>query len=396
MKILLIVTGSIAAVKSYDLVSALIKKNYQVTVILTQSAQKFVTAEAMTILTGQKTYTALFDLELEQNIGHIALSRNIDIILIAPATAHIIAQMAHGLCDDLATTLLSASNKPIFIAPAMNPYMWHSDANQTNINLLQKRGAISLITPEYGLMACGEVGIGRMADTNVIINMIEPDQTLQGQHILITAGATIEKIDPVRFISNFSSGKQGIALAEEAMHKGAKVTLILGKISVELPNILKEKATIIQIQSAEAMFNQVLEQLPVDIAICTAAVCDWKPEYCAEKMKKTTTDDHLALSFTKNPDILHTISHHKNRPKYVIGFAAETDNVIDNAKKKLHHKNCDVIYVNQISEKTPIFGSHLNLVTEICKNSQETLDQCSKNMVAKWILERIPEEIIKN
>jgi phosphopantothenoylcysteine decarboxylase/phosphopantothenate--cysteine ligase len=394
MKILLIVTGSIAAIKVYDLVRILIKQTYQVTVVLTQAAQKFVTIEAMTVLTGQKTYTSLFDLELEQNIGHIALSRDVDKILVAPATAHIMAQMAHGLCDNLATTLLAASNKPIYCVPAMNPFMWENPAHQNNLKLLSKNPNIYIISPEKGLMACGETGLGRMAEIETIIDALQDhcdNSLLKGQHILITAGATVEKIDPVRFISNFSSGKQGIALAEEALKMGAKVTLITGKMTVDIPTHIN----FIQVQTADEMLNVCLAQLPVDIAICTAAVCDWKPEYQAQKMKKQKNDNNLTLNFVKNPDILQIISGHTQRPKYVIGFAAETNNVLENAVQKLVQKSCDVIYANKTDEASAVFGSDLNSVIEITKNTQETLDKCSKNMVSKWILNRIPNSVLK-
>ncbi len=390
MNILLIVSGGIAAVKSYDLVRTLVKMGYHVTVVLTQSAQQFVTVTAMTTLTKNKVYTSLFDLELEQNIGHIALSRNVDKILVAPTTAHMIAKIANGLCDDLASTLLMASNKPIYLAPAMNPEMWHNNAHQRNLELLQKNPLINIILPEYGTMACGETGIGRMAEIDTIIESIQDKpQRLKDKHILITAGATVEKIDPVRFISNFSSGKQGFALASKAVQMGAKVTLIAGNTTITPPY----GVDYIKINSADEMLDACLKTLPVDIGIFTAAVCDWKPEYHVQKIKKQASQETLALDFVKNPDILKLIGHHHQRPKYLIGFAAETENLIENAQKKLYDKNCDVIYANKTDDTTRIFGSDTNKVVEITPHSQETLEECSKDMVAEWILSRIPENL---
>jgi phosphopantothenoylcysteine decarboxylase/phosphopantothenate--cysteine ligase len=387
MKILLIVTGGIAAVKSYDLVRELIQAGHHITVILTQSAQEFVTVTAMTTLTKNKVYTDLFDSELERNIGHIALSRDVDKVLIAPATAHIIAKMACGLCDDLATTTLAACDKPIYIAPAMNPQMWHNIANQRNLEMLKTNPLITIIPPEDGLMACGETGTGRMAEIPTLIHSLkDKNQKLTGKHILITAGATIEKIDPVRFISNFSSGKQGFALASAAVKMGAKVTLIAGNTQIPIPS----GVDYIKINTATEMLEACLNHLPADIGIFTAAVCDWKPEYQTQKLKKSDSIHKMTLEFSKNPDILKMIGHHKLRPKYLIGFAAETENLIQNATQKLTAKNCDVIYANQTDETSEVFGSDTNKVIKITQNSQEILEKCPKNMIAEWILNRIP------
>ena len=388
MKILLIVTGGIAAVKSYHLVRELIQTGHNVTVILTQSAQEFVTVTAMTTLTKNKVYTDLFDPELERNIGHIALSRDVDKVLIAPATAHIIAKMACGLCDDLATTTLAACDKPIYIAPAMNPQMWYNIANQRNLEMLKTNPLITIIPPEDGLMACGETGTGRMAEIPTLIHSLkDKNQKLTGKHILITAGATVEKIDPVRFISNFSSGKQGFALASEAVKMGAKVTLIAGNTHIPVPYGVEY----IKINTADEMLEVCLNHLPVDVGIFTAAVCDWKPEYYAQKLKKSNNQESLVLDFVKNPDILKIIGHHEHRPKYLIGFAAETENLVHNAKQKLKTKNCDVIYANQTDEISAVFGSDTNKVIEITQNTQEILEKCPKNIVAEWILNRIPK-----
>lgn len=387
MKILLIVTGGIAAIKSYDLVRELIKNKCSVTVILTQSAQQFVTVTAMTTLTKNKVYTSLFDLELEQNIGHIALSRNVDIILVAPATAHIIAQFAHGFCDDLASTTLAASNRPIYFVPAMNPKMWENNANQRNLVLLKENPCITIIPPEFGIMACSETGIGRMAESSTIIDiLLKKSQIFKDKHILITAGATVEKIDPIRYISNFSSGKQGFSLAIEAMKMGAKVTLIAGNTSITPP----PQVIYIQVKTADEMLQACLDNLPADIGIFTAAVCDWKPEYQSQKLKKQQNQETLTLNFTKNPDILSIVGHHHKRPKYLVGFAAETHNLIENAENKLKDKNCDVIYANHIDEMDSVFGASKNKVIEIKRNAKETLEECHKDMVAQWILNRIP------
>lgn len=393
MKILLIISGSIAAVKAYDLVRTLVKNGHFVSVVLTKSAQEFVTKEAMTILTSNKVYSDLFDIELESQIGHIALSRDSDIILIAPATSHIIGKIAHGLSDDLATTLIAAANKPIFIAPAMNPFMWENNFFQKNLQLLSEKNNYYIIPPNQGIMACGEYGIGRMAEIEEIIDAIMPPQILKGKHVLVTLGATIEKIDPIRFLSNFSSGKQGLSIAIEAYKRGANVTMVAGSMTIKVPDYIKSKLNIINVMSAQEMFAATIESLPADIAICTAAVSDWRPIYHMQKMKKTS-DNTLTLKLEKNPDILHTICHSQNRPNYVIGFAAETDNILENAIKKREQKNCDVLYVNEITSCNNVFGSDYNSVTEIKAKSQEKLDHCSKNMLAKLIIDRIPESIL--
>jgi phosphopantothenoylcysteine decarboxylase/phosphopantothenate--cysteine ligase len=393
MKILLIVSGGIAAIKSYDLVRELMKNNCDVTVILTHAAQKFVTITAMSSLTKNTVYTDLFDIELEKNIGHIALSRNVDKVLIAPATADFIAKIANGLCDDLATTTCAACDKPIFIAPSMNEKMWDNPANKRNLKFLSDNENITIIPPEYGLMACGETGIGRMAEIPVLIHsLMDTKQTLLEKNILITAGATVEQIDPVRFISNFSSGKQGFALASEAVKMGAKVTLIAGNTNLTVP----QGVTFIKVNTASEMLQRCLDCVDVcdiDIGIFTAAVCDWKPKYSVHKIKKSVSQTKMILEFTKNPDILKTIGHHKKRPKYLIGFAAETENLLENAQKKLTEKNCDVIYANQTDNQTNIFGSDMNHVTEIKHDTVETLERCSKTNVSQWILNRIPVSI---
>lgn len=387
MKLLLIVTGSIAAVKVYDFVRQLTALGHDVQPILTATAQKFVTPEAMTVLTQKKTYTELFDLELEAKIGHINLSRDVDKILVVPATAHIMAQYAHGLCDDLATTLLAAANKPIYFAPAMNPVMWANKAHQDNLKILENYPLVHIIAPEFGQMACGEVGQGRMAEIETIIdNITDYPQTLMGKHILITAGPTIEPIDPVRFISNYSSGKQGFALAEEALKMGAKVTLVAGPTALTPPI----GVDYVSVQTADEILNACHAALPADIAICTAAICDWKPDYNIQKLKKQPNQDHLTLNFTKNPDILKLLSKHPQRPKYVIGFAAETENLVENACQKLIHKQCDVIYANLIDPNASVFGADMNQVTKVTQDTHEVFANISKNDVAKLILNHIP------
>lgn len=357
--LLLIISGSIAAYKSLELIRLLRKSGVEVDVILTQGGAEFITPLAVSSLTGRKTYTDLFSLTDEVEMGHIQLSRKNDAILVAPASADILAKMAAGMAGDLATTALLATDKPVFVAPAMNAKMWTHPATQRNLAQLKADG-ITVLMPESGDLACGEVGDGRMMEPEAILKSVLRSRKpvrLQGTgfRVLVTAGPTHEPIDPVRYIGNHSSGKQGIAIAEALAAEGAEVHLVLGPTSEISPaNVTTHRVT-----TAKEMLDACGQIMPVDVAICTAAVADWgiaKP--AAQKMKKQGKTPTLTL--TENPDILATIAHcPKNRPKLVIGFAAETENMEKNASAKLARKGCDWLLANDVSGGK-VFGGDTN------------------------------------
>lgn len=389
-------TGGIAAVKIYDLIRLLKKNGHDIHVILTESAGYFVTEMALTVLTGHKVHTDLFDIETEMNIGHIDLSRQMDLILIAPATANMIGKIASGLADDLASTTVMAADCPVFIAPAMNVKMWDNIFVQENIKKLSEIKNYHIIPPETGLMACGETGQGRMAEPVTILNTLEDhkqesDYTpLKGKKILITAGPTREKIDPVRYISNYSSGKQGYALAERGHIYGADIYLVSG------PADLKAHPSIhlYSIETADEMLasvTDILEKHHIDIVLCTAAVSDWKPEYHPQKRKKKNNDDRLTLEMTQNPDILQFITQFQKRPSYIAGFAAETENLEKNSYEKLKKKGCDIIFMNDVSKN--VFGSEDNHIIAYHKEGHEDFGRDSKRELSKKIMDYIIEKI---
>jgi phosphopantothenoylcysteine decarboxylase/phosphopantothenate--cysteine ligase len=383
-KILLIITGGIAAYKSLELIRLLKKADYNVKTILTKGGAEFVTPLSIASLSGEKVYEHLFDLTDEIEMGHIRLSREANLIVVCPASADFIARLAHGFADDLATTTLLASATEALICPAMNVRMWENAATQTNINLLQQRG-YKILNPEQGDMACGEFGFGRLPEATTIFEAIELSfiKPLKGKKVLITAGATREPIDPVRFISNHSSGKQGYAIAEEFYQQGAEVTLISGFATVKPPLGVKY----IHTETAQQMYDSCLQNIAYDIAICTAAVSDWSCKAATQKIKKSDTPP--SIQFIENPDILKTIANHKNRPKIVIGFAAETENVIENAKIKIQKKGCDIILANDVSEN--IFGSDENKIHLITNTKIETWEKMSKKNVAKKLCDYVKE-----
>ncbi len=407
-KILIIVSGGIASYKSLELIRIFNKLNIETNVILTKAAQKFISPLLITSLSGKKCFTDLFSEDDQENMNHIKLARENDLILIAPATANLIGKLANGLADDLATNVLLATNNKIVLAPSMNPFMWSNPATQKNIFTLKKRN-FEFIEPEEGLMACGEEGIGRLPDIEIIskyvINKLSND--LQTSHnlitynkitklnVVVTAGPTQENIDPIRFISNSSSGKQGYAIAEEFKNAGANVTLISGPTKLKTPNVNK----FIQIKSAIQMLNAVQKNMPADIFVCTAAVSDWKLiPYDLEnkkinsqkKLKKNIFNkNNMIFKISNNPDIVNMIANQKNRPKLVIGFAAETNNVINNAKSKLKSKNLDFIVANQIDKENEVFGKDYNTVSIIEKNCLEKHEKKSKMEIAKIIVKKI-------
>lgn len=394
-KVLIVVTASIAAVKVYDLIRLLREKGYEVTIVLTDGAKQFVTPMACTRLSGNKVYDDLFSLDDELNIGHIELSRDSDLLLVAPASADILAKMVHGICDGLATTMLLATDKPVMVAPAMNVKMWENPANQRNIKQLEKDG-VTFIGPVDGPMACGETGIGRMSEVDDIIAAVDgfflgsSSESLAGKKALVTTGPTVEAVDPVRYLSNRSSGKQGMAIAEALAKAGAEVVLVSGPTKLADPKRVK----VTHVESAREMMQACEAELPVDIAICAAAVADWGvSEVSKEKIKKSSVGDNFTLSFAENPDILASLAKRKaKRPKLVVGFAAESEHVVENARVKLEQKQCDLIVANDISGGA-VFEDDENTVHVIGKDTEEDWPTMSKQQVAEKLVTKITEEI---
>lgn len=392
-RLLLIIGGGIAAYKCLDLIRRVGERGMTVRAILTKSGEQFVTPLSVSALSGEKVYTDLFSLTDETEMGHIRLSREADLILVAPATANMMAKMAAGIADNLATTALLATDKPVMIAPSMNSRMWQHAATQRNVTQLQADG-VHMIPPAAGDLACGEEGTGRLADVDDMVRALEfffePKGPLAGKHILITAGPTYEAIDPVRYIANRSSGKQGYALAHALRNKGARVSLISGPTNLIPPPGVET----IQIESAEEMLAACLKSLPADVAICVAAVADWRvkaPE--SQKIKKQ--DNALPpLELVENPDILKTLCNHKsNRPALVIGFAAETENIMAHAQAKLAKKGCDWIVANDVSDQggASVMGADHNRVSLITAAGTDPWDSAPKDAVARRLAEKIED-----
>ena len=392
-KILFIISGSISAYKSLDLLKDLIKEKFDIEVILTKSGQKFLTPLSLSSLINKEIHTDIFSKKNSTDyMQHINLTRNSDLIVVSPASANIIAKLTNGYADDLASTALAASNKKIFIVPAMNKKMWENPANKKNIKELKDRG-IKILGPARGSLACGEVGLGRMEDIKIIKKEIRNffilKKKIKGKKILVTAGATLEAIDPIRYISNFSSGKQGYEIANYAYTYGAETILITGPTNIDPPEVNK----IIKVQTAEQMFNECMnvcnKYSSIDMAFFTAAVSDWKINKSNKKYKKNE-NIFKEIKFKENKDILHLISNlKKNRPKIVCGFAAETHSLINNARKKLINKNCDFIFANKISNKFNPMGNDFNQISVIGKNNQKNWSRMSKKKIAEKIIQEI-------
>ena len=386
--ILLIISGGIAAVKTPDLIRKLTKAGARVIPVLTRSGAQFVTPLSIAALAGSKVYIDLFDLTDEAEMGHIELSRSADLILVAPATAHIMAKMAQGLADDLASTLLLATDTPVMIAPSMNVRMWDHAATQRNLTTLQADG-VHMIGPNEGEMACGEFGFGRMAEVPEILQAVTrhfEKGPLSGRHVLVTSGPTHEPIDPVRYIANRSSGAQGTALAEALRDLGARVSFVTGPADFDVPT----GVDVHRVQTAQEMLAAVQAILPVDAAVFAAAVADWRVEGAQDqKIKKQTSGALPVLNFVENPDILATVSSHEHRPKLVIGFAAETNDVIANATAKRLRKGCDWIVANDVTPATGIMGGANNTVTMIDANGPEGWSNMPKTEVARMLALRI-------
>ena len=393
-RILLIVSGGIAAYKSPDLVRRLRQRGARVRCLLTAGGAEFVTPLALGAVSEDKVYQDMFSLTDENEMGHIRLSREADVVLIAPATANILAKMAAGTADDLATTALLATDKPVLAAPAMNVRMWEHPATQENMDSLARRG-VGFIGPEEGDMACGEWGLGRMSEPLDIVAAVEDffrrGLPLTGIRALVTSGPTLEAIDPVRYIANRSSGKQGHAIAGALARLGSATTLVSGPSHQPDP----PGVDVVKVESAVEMLAACEKALPVDVAVLAAAVSDWRAESVAgEKIKKTGRNKAPALKLVENPDILASLSRAGNkRPRLVVGFAAETENVIANATKKRAGKGCDWIVANDVSPETGTFSGDNNTVHLITENGAEDWPPMSKTAVAERLAGRVAETL---
>ena len=375
-KITVIIGGGIAAYKSLELIIFLQSENFEIIPVLTKSASNFITSLSISAISKTKVYSDLFDLNDETEMGHIQLSRVSELLVVAPATANLISKFANGIADDLATTLVLATDKKVLLAPSMNVRMWNHPATKENILKLKQFG-FELIGPNSGEMACGEFGLGRMAEPIEIKNQILSslkNKNLSNKKILITSGATIERIDPVRYISNDSSGIQGTSIANALIRKGAEVIFVTGKSTYEKPL----GAKIINVESAREMYDAVFKNGPYNVAICAAAVSDWYVDNKNSKKIKKSFLKSPQISLKENPDILSDISKSKNRPELVIGFAAETDDLIKNAKSKLNQKGCDIIVANKIDNKSSVFGNLENKVSIISNDKTVHWPKMSK------------------
>lgn len=388
-KILLIITGSIAAYKAVELLRLLQKKSFEVSVILTKAAQEFVTPLLVSSIAKHKIYTELFSADDVDGMTHIKLSRDHDLIIVAPASADFIAKMANGYADDLASTVILAANKKIMIAPAMNEKMWENNATQHNLAKLAESG-ISTITPIEDELACGEIGVGKMREPAEIVITIEEffanQNKLLGKKVLITGGGTREYIDPVRFIGNDSSGKQAIELVKTFSEMGADVEFIAANIFMKIP-LAENKIT--RVKSADEMLSAVKNKMQqIHVFIGCAAVSDYKIKNPSAQKIKKESQENIALELVRNDDILNFVGHAKNRPALVIGFAAESADLLQNAQEKLLKKNCDLVIANDI-ENGVIFGAVESKAYLVEKNSIQNLGKIGKNKLAKIIAEKI-------
>jgi phosphopantothenoylcysteine decarboxylase/phosphopantothenate--cysteine ligase len=390
--ILLIIGGGIAAFKSLDLIRRLREGGATVTPVLTRAGEEFVTPLSVSALAGQKLYRDLFDLGDEAEMGHIQLSRVADLVVVAPATADLMAKMAGGLANDLASTLLLATDKPVMIVPAMNVRMWNHAATQRNLDTLRGDG-VAVIGPNEGDMACGEYGPGRMAEPLEIVAAVDAhfgNGRLKGKRILVTSGPTHEPIDPVRYIANRSSGAQGTAIASALRDLGADVVFVTGPADVAPPMGVE----VVRVQTAVQMQQAVEAALPVDVGVFAAAVADWRVTSASDRKLKKTQDGLPVLGFTENPDILKTVSHMgAGRPKLVVGFAAETNDVVANATAKRLRKGCDWIVANDVSPGTGIMGGAENAVVLITHDNVESWPRMGKDQVAQKLALRISQAL---
>jgi phosphopantothenoylcysteine decarboxylase / phosphopantothenate---cysteine ligase len=396
-RVLLVIGGGIAAYKSLELIRRLKEREIAVRCILTKAAREFITALSAGALSGERVFTDLFDPAVEFDVGHIRLAREADLIVVAPATADLMAKMAGGSADDLASAVLLATDRPVLVAPAMNPHMWSHAATQRNLATLKEDGVV-VLGPMTGEMAeSGEAGIGRMAEPQDIVAAALPflaaagrENTLEGIRVLVTSGPTHEPIDPVRYIANRSSGKQGHAIAAAAAALGAEVTLVSGPVTLQDPPGVRT----IKVESAQEMLTEVTRALPAHAAVFAAAVADWRiANRGANKIKKEGAAAPQ-LSFVENPDILATVAHKaQGRPELVIGFAAETERIIEHAKAKLARKGCDWILANDVSASSGVMGGALNTVHLVTAQGVESWPPQSKEAVARALVERIADSL---
>ncbi len=390
-RVLLIVGGGIAAYKALELTRLLRKAGVAVRPILTEAGAKFVTAMSLSALAEDKVYADLFSLTDEAEMGHIELSRSADLIVVAPATADLMAKAAHGLANDLASTTLLATDAPVLMAPAMNVRMWEHPATRRNLATLQADG-VRFVGPDEGAMACGEYGPGRMAEPpailEAILSMLATDRPLTGKRAIVTAGPTAEPIDPVRLLTNRSSGKQGYAIAQALAALGAEVTLVSGPTALTAPAGVAR----VEVETARQMLAAAQGALPADVAVCVAAVADWRPETEGpSKIKKAAGAAPPPIALTENPDILATLAAAPNRPRLVIGFAAETDDVEANARAKLARKGCDWIVANDVAIPGTMGGDD-NAVAIVRADGIERWERMAKGEVARRLAQRIAEE----
>lgn len=390
-KILMIISGSIATIKTIDTIKLLKEAGYDITAVLTENAKNFLHTADIAEVTGNRTYSVLFNPDDKNDMSHINLSRESDVILVSPATANILASMAHGFASDLATNLLLAANIPIFVAPAMNVEMWSNKATQRNVKILKEDG-VKFIGPAYGMMACGETGVGRLAEPKNIVAAIKsfaPNfKPLAGVKVLVTSGPTHEPIDPVRYIANRSSGKQGHAIAESFARNGADVTLVSGPVNIADPF----GVSVVKIETARQMYEACQQESPADVVICAAAVADWRvSNQSGNKIKKKTSSDIPTIKFAENPDILKALSNPAKgkRPKVVVGFAAETNDTLNNAQVKLASKGCDLIIANNVGGQNCPFGDDANTVSLVHKGGIEKWDSLLKTEIADRLVDRV-------
>ncbi len=394
-RILLIIGGGIAAYKSLELIRRLQDAGASVSPVLTRAGEEFVTPLSVSALSGTAVHRDLFDLTAEAEMGHIQLSRSADLVVVAPATADLMAKMAQGLANDLASTLLLATDTQVMVAPAMNVRMWDHPATQRNLATLRADG-VKVIGPNEGGMACGEFGPGRLSEPDEIVAAVErqlADGPLKGKRVLVTSGPTHEPIDPVRYIANRSSGAQGVALARALASRGGEVVFVTGPASVAPPDGVE----VVPVESAHDMLAAVEAALPVDAAVCAAAVADWRVTSASDRKLKKSKDGLPVLAFAENPDILKTISHLEDgRPSLVVGFAAETHDVLQNATAKRKRKGCDWIVANDVSEGTGIMGGTENAVTLISDAGAESWPRMAKSEVASQLADRIAAALAKD
>lgn len=394
-RILLVISGGIAAYKSLDLIRRLRERGASVRPVMTEAAQQFVTPLAVGALSASHVYTDLFSREDEQDVGHIRLARDCDLIVVAPASADLMAKMANGLANDLASAVLLATDRPVLLAPAMNPRMWANAATRRNVTTLHGDG-IGFIGPMAGEMAeSGESGLGRMAEPLDIVAAVEAQfderpKPLAGRKAIVTSGPTHEPIDPVRYIANRSSGRQGHAIAAALAKLGAEVTLVSGPVTIPDP----AGVTTLHVERAEEMRDAVISHLPADIAVMVAAVADWRVATSADqKIKKKPGEGPAPLQLTENPDILKTVGHHEKRPKVVVGFAAETQDVEQNGRIKLEKKGADLIVANDVSTETGIMGGTRNSVKIISAAGVDVWPDLAKDEVAERLAALIAERL---